>query len=70
MSDHSSNGVKYETQEFNFKALIWAIPVGMVLLVVYVAICWFGAKKSLNTEMSKKQFQSMEADSTQSGTPQ
>jgi hypothetical protein len=76
-SQHSSNssGPKYETQEFNFKKLLWGVPIGIVLVAVYVGVCWFGAKKSLNAEMSKKQFQSMEADSTHTdstggGTPQ
>ena len=73
-SSNSSSGPKYETQEFNFKMLLWGVPIGIVLVAAYVGICWFGAKKSLNAEMSKKQFQSMEADSSHTdsagGTPQ
>ena len=44
-------------KDLGFGRVFWIIPVSMVLLLAYVAVCWFGAKSSLKGEMSRKQIQ-------------
>ena len=56
MSGHSSHsGPGHETIDVTFKHTIWLIPVCILLLVAYVAVCWFGATASLTREMTRKQ---------------
>ncbi|HAO98972.1 MAG TPA: hypothetical protein DCQ83_02890 [Fibrobacteres bacterium] len=54
MSGHSSHGGGYEKDE-GFGGVLLMIPVSMVLLAVYVYICWSGATSSLKHEMARKQ---------------
>jgi len=70
MSGHSSRKIgEGHEQDLGFGRVFWIIPFSMILLVAYVAVCWFGAKSSLNGEMSRKQFQSMEAASNGGTSP-
>ncbi len=70
MSGHSSRKIgEGHEQDLRFARVFWIIPVSMILLVAYVAVCWFGAKSSLKGEMSRKQFQSMEASSNGGTSP-
>ena len=56
MSGHSSHGGPgHETVDVTFKHTIWLIPVCILVLVAYVAVCWFGATASLTREMTRKQ---------------
>ena len=65
LSSHDSQGshgsAGHETVDVTFKYAIWLIPVCMILLVVYVAVCWFGATASLTREMARKQTMGAEA---------
>ncbi len=68
--NHSHNGPAHESTDASFKKAMWIIPLSMVFLVAFVALCWFGATKTLKHEINSKQVAGS-ADSTApgSGTP-
>ena len=54
MSGHSSHGGSHEP-DLGFDRVLYIIPVSMLMLVAYVAICLFSGSASLSREMAKKQ---------------
>ena len=62
MSGHASHVAGGHENDLGFGRVFWIIPVSMVLLMAYVAICWFGAKSSLKSEMSRKEIQTVDGN--------
>ena len=60
MNRHTAHGGGHET-DLGFGRVLLIVPFSMVVLVLYVAICWFGASSSLKSEMARKQVQTADA---------
>lgn len=65
---HSSHNGSHET-DLGFGRVLFIIPLSMVLLVLYVSVCWFGASSSLKSEMARKTVQSADAGSNNEASP-
>jgi hypothetical protein len=65
---HEDHGGAHEITDASFNKALWVIPLSMVVLVVFVYICWFGATKTLKTEITSKGGPGVAADSTPPST--
>ncbi len=63
MSAYVSHGASAgHEKDLGFGRVFWILPLSVVLLLAYVAICWFGAKSSLKNEMSRKEIQTVDGN--------
>lgn len=62
MSGYESRGAEgHESGDFTFNCTLWLIPASLILMVVFVVVCWLGATASLTREMELKQTLGAEA---------
>ena len=68
-SSHTTHGGSTYEKDLGFGRVLVILPTSMILLILYVAICWFGGSSSLKKEMIRKQVQSVQTGDNNGTSP-
>lgn len=59
---HSPGNAGYDKSDFNWTAILWTLPVSVILLVAYTLVClfWFRGAKTTHITFKETQFSTEE----------
>jgi hypothetical protein len=59
---HASGDAGYETSDFNWKGVVWSLPIAVILLITFfgVSIAWFKGAKDRELAEKQAQYQTTE----------